>query len=132
MAPRKRKKKGSGAGPPGPEGDEWQRVQAESLQEGADAAAMVGLPAEDRALAYHCAARDLMAQRAGVTDEERAAGRHLHPNEEPEDAPDLDLQTIRMTNHLLHRYTDAGLTATGFEPLRNAMMVLGRPVQARP
>ena len=33
---------------------------------------------------------------------------------------------------LVHRATGEGLMATGFEPERHSVMVLGRPVQARP
>ena len=46
--------------------------------------------------------------------------------------PEAPLSQARLASVLLHRRTGEGLTATGFEPERHSMVVLGRPVQARP
>ena len=47
-------------------------------------------------------------------------------------AAEVPLSQARLGGIMLHRQSGEGLTATGFEPERHSVMVLGRPVQASP
>ena len=44
---------------------------------------------------------------------------------------EVPLRDVRAQAQLLHRTSGEGIFATGFEPQRHSVMVLGRPVQAR-
>ena len=47
-------------------------------------------------------------------------------------ATEVPVSQARLGAVHLHRHSGEGLTATGFEPERHSVMVLGRPVQASP
>ena len=47
-------------------------------------------------------------------------------------ATEVPVSQARLGAVNLHRHSGEGLTATGFEPERHSVMVLGRPVQASP
>ena len=45
-------------------------------------------------------------------------------------AAEVPLSQARLGGVMLHRQSGEGLTATGFEPARHSVVILGRPVQA--
>ena len=47
-------------------------------------------------------------------------------------AAQVPVSQARMGGMMLHRHSGEGLMATGFEPERHSVVVLGRPVQASP
>ena len=101
--------------PRGPQGPEWVQSAAE---------------------AYDEAHRDLPAGRLrGQADVEAAvlqAGPPLPGGSSSSGAAQVTVSQARLGGMMLHRHSGEGLMATGFEPERHSVVVLGRPVQASP
>ena len=112
---KKKEPKKEPAPPPGPQGPEWVQSVAE---------------------AYDEAHRDLPAGRLrGQADVEAAvlqAGPPLPGGSSSSGAAQVPVSQARMGGMMLHRHSGEGLMATGFEPERHSVVVLGRPVQASP
>ena len=111
-----RKKKTGAAAQSGPQSAEW----VQSAASGFDAAYRVRpsgqLPsAEESARAVSAVGPPVVAGTSSGS-----AG-----------STEVPLSQARLGSVMLHRQSGEGLTATGFEPERHSVMVLGRPVQAR-
>ena len=112
MPTRKKKKE-----PPGPQGAEWVQVAAQDFD-----AAHRHLPAGAMP-----SAEDVAARVRQVAPPVVGGGTSSSAG-----AAEVPYSQARLGSLTLHRHSGEGLLATGFEPERHSVMVLGRPVQASP
>ena len=111
--PRRRRK--SAAAKSGPQSAEWVESTAARLD-----AEFRALPAGQMPSAEESARA--VAAVAGLPQAASSSGSAGDPQ--------VPLSQVRLGNVNLHRHSGEGLTATGFDPERHTVMVLGRPVQA--
>ena len=111
--PRRRRK--SADAPSGPQSAEWVQSAAASFD-----AEYRALPA-GQVPSAEASARAIAAV-AGLPQAASSSGSAGDPQ--------VPLSQVRLGNVNLHRHSGEGLVATGFEPQRHSVMVLGRPVQA--
>ena len=115
-----RSKKKGAAAKSGPQSAEW--VQS----------AAAGLDAEYHGLqAGQMPSEHQLASAVQAVDRVSAAELGGSPGS-ASGATEVPVSQARLGAVNLHRHSGEGLTATGFEPERHSVMVLGRPVQASP
>ena len=112
--PRAKKKKE----PPGPQGAEWVQSTAQSFDAAHHYLPAGALPSAEVVAAAVRHVAPAMVEGGGTSSSAGAA--------------EATYAEARMGSLLLHRHSGEGLLATGFEPERHSVMVLGRPVQASP
>ena len=113
MPTRKKKKQP----PKGPQGDEWVQGAAEAFDAAHRNLPAGGLPS----------AEDVAARVRQVAPPVVGGGSSSSAG-----AAEVPYSQARLGSLMLHRHSGEGLLATGFEPERHSVMVLGRPVQASP
>ena len=115
--PTRKKKKKEPEKPKGPQGNEWVQGAAEAFDAAHRNLPAGGLPS----------AEDVAARVRQVAPPVVGGGSSSSAG-----AAEVTYSQARLGSLMLHRHSGEGLLATGFEPERHSVMVLGRPVQASP
>ena len=108
--------KGKKKEPKGPQGSQWVQQAGRAYDE-----AHRALPAGQTPEQAHVETAVLEVAQPTVAGGSSSSG-----------AAEVPISQARMGALMMHRHSGEGLMATGFEPERHSVVVLGRPVQASP
>ena len=112
-----------------PEDDEWLRKQSKSMKEQRDLWPR-GLKRQEKSLSHHALSRFAEAKYRRKEDPVMQLQNLQEYEPSASSKETYHLSSVRTGNAICHRCTGEGLEAPGYEPQRNTMMILGRPVQA--